>query len=226
MAKIPRRRRPPQRPAALPFAAASAAVSSLTAADRSARERCNSAFAEVNPAISARALARSLRATNQLAANAPAIRHAASIATATGHIGRAGGNGRSGTSGSPACIGMRVADIAHDARGHAIEGIGDEASNIGGRSLGRFLRRRLVERGAVGSAGAAVSRGAVGGGADIQLHRRQRRLRCCRADSATSAIRTALWIHRRAAAAWAVRPLRRGPALDRRTVRLPARCTS
>src|SRR5258708_1996506 len=83
-------------------AADSPAVRSLTVAERSRRVRCNSALACVNPATSARDFAKSSRASSQQAANETAIRQAAAIPAAQGHVGRAAravGGGGSSTGG-------------------------------------------------------------------------------------------------------------------------------
>src|ERR1700716_1625894 len=74
-------------------AAANAAVRSLIDEPRSTRARCNSALADVKPAISLRALANSSRAMSQHAANATAMRHAAAPPAAHGHTGFAVGGG-------------------------------------------------------------------------------------------------------------------------------------
>src|SRR5271155_3851740 len=79
-------------------AADSAAVRSLTVADNSERACCNSAFADVNPAISARDLAKSSRVFSQPAPSTAAARHTTPTLKAQGHLGRAARAGVGGNS--------------------------------------------------------------------------------------------------------------------------------
>src|SRR5450755_2927527 len=93
---------PPDTPdeAAVPAdAVVSAAVRSLTVAERSERACCNSVFAAARLATCACDFARSSRATIQQTANNTALKAAAAIPATHGHIGRgrrggAGGNSR------------------------------------------------------------------------------------------------------------------------------------
>src|SRR5271168_3258895 len=87
-------------------------------AERSERACCNSAFADLSPAASARDFAKSSRAFCQDTANAAATRHAAAIPAAQGHTGRAaragGGAGIDSTAG--AGIELRTSLTMRDAK--------------------------------------------------------------------------------------------------------------
>src|ERR1700722_4789712 len=79
-------------------AAVSAAVRSLTVAERSERACSNSVLAAARLATSACDFARSPRATNQQTANNTALEAAAEIPATHGHRGRGGRGGAGGNS--------------------------------------------------------------------------------------------------------------------------------
>src|ERR1700721_401474 len=97
-------------------AAVSAAVRSLTDADRSARARCNSALADVSPATSPRDFAKSSRVANQLAANAAARRQAAVSPVVQGQTVFLEGAGGGGGSGAGAGIELRTSLTMREAK--------------------------------------------------------------------------------------------------------------
>ena len=97
-------------------AADSAAVRSLTVADSSERACCNSAFADVSPAISVRDFARSSRVFSQPAPSTAAARHATATPKAQGHLGAAARAGVGGNSKVGAGIESRTSLTMREAK--------------------------------------------------------------------------------------------------------------